>query len=116
VIRIVREHAGNSGYIFATPDSPELYFLSELHNPGRTLFDFFDDPRGRNQRILSMLLSKDIDVVVINSGARHSGPVSGELLQRFTELYPNAYTVGRFTVRWRDEDRGTPLEDRPEGP
>lgn len=116
VIRIVREHAGNSGYIFATPDSPELYFLSELHNPGRTLFDFFDDPRGRNQRILSMLLNKDIDVVVINSGARHSGPVSGELLQRFTELYPNAYTVGRFTVRWRDEDRGTPLEDRPEGP
>ncbi|MGH7542754.1 MAG: ArnT family glycosyltransferase [Gemmatimonadota bacterium] len=105
VVGVVRQHAGESGYIYATPDSPEIYFLSGLRNPGRTLFDFLDDPRGRNHRILSMLRSRDVDVVVINSGARHSGPVSGDLLQRFTELYPNAWTVGRFTVRWRDEDR-----------
>ena len=39
----LRAHA-SSGYMYATPDCPEVYFLSGLRNPTRTFFDFFDEP------------------------------------------------------------------------
>ena len=39
VISLVRQHA-TSGYIYASPDCPEVYFLAGLQNPTRKIFEF----------------------------------------------------------------------------
>jgi hypothetical protein len=49
---LVLEHA-RGPYLYCTPDCPEVYFLFGFRNPGRTLFDFFEEPAGRTSRILA---------------------------------------------------------------
>lgn len=89
-------------WIWATPDAPEVYFLAERRNPTRTLFDFFEEREGREERILEMLDERDVEAVVFNTGpARFSGLPSLELQKRIAERYPHGATVGRFFVRWK---------------
>ncbi len=92
-----------SPYTYATPDVPEVYFLSGLRNPTRTLYEFFDDPEGRTEAILGKLDSLDVNIVVLNSRLRFSGPPSPELLEGLRGRYPQAAMLGGFIVRWREE-------------
>ena len=64
-VRVVREHARGE-YIWASPDAPQLYFLSGYRNPTRSLFEFFDDTTGRSRRIIETLDRLDINLVVLN--------------------------------------------------
>jgi hypothetical protein len=89
-------------HVYATPDVPEIYFLSGLRNPNRTLYEFFDDPEGRDEGILSRLDSLDVNVVVLNSLLRFSGPPSPELLEGLRARYPHVGRIGGFIVRWRE--------------
>lgn len=91
-------------YVWATPDAPEVYFLSGLRNPGRTLFDFFDedfyaDPVGRVRRIEALLTHHDVRTVVLKrSAAVASPPPSEALLEMLRRRYPRAADLGAFTV------------------
>ena len=95
-------------YIYATPDSPELYFLTGKRNPTRTLFEFLDPhPETRTARVLAELDRDSVNVVVVNRSPLFSAPVSSDLVAGLQARYPMARTVGRFLVVWRRPAPGT---------
>jgi hypothetical protein len=100
LVTLIRAHA-RGRYIYATPDSPEVYFLSGFRNPTRTFFEFFDEPAGRTPPVLEALASAGVTVVVLNSLPRFSGPVPQELAAALATEFPHDSTIGNFTVRWR---------------
>jgi hypothetical protein len=85
--------------IYVTPDAPEVYFLSGLRNPTRTLFEIFDEP-GVTRSILDALELHEVNVVVLNTGADFSTPPPG-VVTELERRYPRAARIGRFVVRWR---------------
>jgi hypothetical protein len=97
---IVRQHARGE-YIFATPDCPEVYFISGFRNPTRYFFDFWDDAPGRTQRILDTVHEHDINLVVVNRDPLASGPVASDLRTFFEHEFPNSALAGNFEVRWK---------------
>ena len=101
LVEAVRRQARGS-WVYATPDCPEVSYLTGTRNPTRTLFDFFDDPNGRTQRILSALDQDAVHVVVINQKPAFSGPPPADLAAALEARFPNRITVGRFDVRWRE--------------
>jgi hypothetical protein len=103
LVNVVRSHAGSdSSYIYAAPDSPEVYFLTGLRNPTRTMYDFFDDQEARTPRLLAALRTHDVKVVAINRAPEFSLKVDGELRTALEREYPLATAVGVFEVRWRE--------------
>ncbi|MCG6987176.1 MAG: glycosyltransferase family 39 protein [Gemmatimonadetes bacterium] len=96
------ESLARGPYIYATPDSPEIYFLTGKRNPTRTLFEFLDPhPETRTARVLAELDRDSVNVVVINRSPLFSAPVSSDLVAGLQARYPMARTVGRFLVVWR---------------
>jgi hypothetical protein len=100
LIPLIQEHA-KGGYAYAAPDCPEVYFLSGLQNPTRTLFDFFDHPEDHTRRTLSAIEQNRVNVVAILTRPPFSGPLAPDLRAALTQRFPNSSTVGRFEVRWR---------------
>jgi hypothetical protein len=100
LISLVRAEA-RGRFIYATPDCPEVYFLSGFRNPTRTTFDFFDDPRDRTKRILDLLEGKAVNLVVLNAMPGHSERVPQDLAEAIAVRFPHRSVIGRFTVRWR---------------
>ncbi|GMV05939.1 MAG: hypothetical protein AMXMBFR53_22160 [Gemmatimonadota bacterium] len=96
------QELSRSEYTFATPDLPEVYFLSGLRNPTRTLFDFFAAPEGRTADVLERLEAHRVDVVVLNLRLRFSGPPPEDLVAELEARYPKAARVGDFILRWRE--------------
>ena len=89
-------------FAYATPDCPEVYFLTGLRNPTRTIIDFFDDPIGRAARILDALEQHGVNVVALNRAPDYSDDLNPELVAALIARYPRAIDVGRFVVRWRE--------------
>ena len=103
LVDVVRSHAGSdSSYIYAAPDAPEVYFLTGLRNPTRTMYDVFDDQEARTPRLLAALRTHDVKVVAINRAPEFSPPVAGELRAALEREYPLATAIGVFEVRWRE--------------
>jgi hypothetical protein len=100
LVSLVRAEA-RGRFIYATPDCPEVYFLTGFRNPTRTVFDLFDDPVNRTSRILGLLERDSVNLVVLNSRPGHSPPVPRDLAEGFAERFPQKSVIGRFTVRWR---------------
>jgi hypothetical protein len=100
LVSLVRAE-GRGRFIFATPDAPEVYFLTGFRNPTGTIFDFLDQPEGRTARMLELLERRDVNLVVLNSRPGISAPVASDLSAALRDHYPNEAAVGRFTVRWR---------------
>jgi hypothetical protein len=97
----LRAHS-RSTYTYAGPDAPQIYFLSGLRNPTRTLFDFFDDPVGRTPRILRELDERGVTAVVINARGDFSGSLTTSLAAALETRFPLHEQIGRFTLRWRE--------------
>ncbi len=104
--KIIKDHARGE-YLYATPDCPEIDFLYGFRNPTRTLFEFFDDPVGRTDRILNALHARDVSIVVINQEPGFSDPVPTDLRAALEKEFPAQQAAGRFIVRWK------PLKDSP---
>jgi hypothetical protein len=104
VVGLLRAHSRPGGYIYATPDCPELYFLADRRNPTRTLFDFFDDTAGRDARITRALDSHGVTAVAINTTPEFSPPVDDALRGSLHDRYPDSAVVGEFIVRWRQSN------------
>ena len=101
LVGLVQRHAGDSKYIYATPDSPEVYFLSGLDNPTRTLFEYLDaHPIGAGQ-LMQTLANRHVNVVVINLHAPMSEAAPPAIRAALQARYPNAILAGAFEVRWR---------------
>ncbi len=100
VIPLLQKHS-HGDFLYAAPDCPELYFLSGLKNPTRTLVDFLDDPSNRTQRILDSIDQHAINVIAINNHPEFSPWIDAHLRAALVERFPNYEKVGRFQVRWR---------------
>lgn len=104
LIGLVRSHA-RSRYIYAGPDSPEVYFLSGEWNPTGTIWDFLDrdflDVPARTQRILESIDRHRVNLVVIKEGQIDSGPLPGSLVFALDKQFPRSAHVGHFEVRWK---------------
>jgi hypothetical protein len=100
IARLLREHA-RGGYTWASPDSPEIYFLTGLRNATRTMFDFFDDPEHRTERVLSSLDGHGVTAVVLNRNPEFSLPISNDMYDALVLRFPASADVGHFQVRWR---------------
>lgn len=88
-------------YIFATPDCPEVYFLSGFSNPTRTTYDFFDDQQDRNDRIKYILAANNIRAIVLNHRPQYSASPPSELVAYLRREYPQVTDIGSFEVRWK---------------
>ncbi len=105
VIQTVVENSQPGSFIYASPDCPEIYFLAERKNPTPTIYDFFDDPRGRVQRILDMLEQRNVRVVVINEDPFFSDQISDEMRQALRERFPQQVRYGTLIVALRTDSQ-----------
>lgn len=103
LVALLTAHSPAGSYIYATPDCPEIYFLAQRRNPTRTLWDFFDDTAGRDERIARALESHDVAAVAINTTPEFSPRVRPALNAVLRVRYPDSAVVGAFVVRWRVE-------------
>jgi hypothetical protein len=99
--RLIREHGASSNYIYAGPDSPELYFLSRKSSPLRTMYEFFDTSGDLPEKILRAVQEKGVGVVVINQRPEFSPPLDPTLQAALRHLFPYSAQVGQFRVSWK---------------
>ncbi len=102
LIATLRQRA-RGGYTWASPDCPEIYFLSGLENPTRSLYDFFDDQNDRDARVLAALDARGVTAVVLNRLPPFSAPLTSkrELVAALEQRFPFAADFGPFQLRWR---------------
>jgi hypothetical protein len=100
-VRVVRAHARGQ-YIWASPDAPQLYFLTGYRNPTRSMFEFFDDTTGRSARILGTLDRLDVNLVVLNLNPEFSPRIPLALYRELAKRYPNSALVEPYLIKWRD--------------
>jgi hypothetical protein len=101
LIPFVKSLAGQNS-IFAGPDSPEIYFLADLKNSTRFLFDSLQDQRDY-ERDVKLLFdsSASIKVAVLNDTP---GTTTHQLLilrPLVKPRFPQSRKIGSFTVYWR---------------
>jgi hypothetical protein len=100
-VELVERHDGGARYIYAGPDAPELYYLTGLANPTKTLFEFLDPHPPSVSRLLHTLVARDVHVVAINRRPAFSDPISPQLAAALASRYPHKASSGRFLIRWR---------------
>jgi hypothetical protein len=100
-VTLVRQHA-RGRYIWASPDAPQLYFLSGYQNPTRSLFEFFDDTTGRTARILRTLDAHGVNLVVLNIKPEFSPRIPMELYRELAKRYPNSALAEPYLIKWRE--------------
>jgi len=101
LIPFIQTHASGD-YIYAGPDCPEIYFLTGLKNPTRTLGDSFDEPEGRTERILQAIETHHITVLTFNEKAAFAGTINRELEQVVQSRFTQSKQIGNFRVMWRE--------------
>jgi hypothetical protein len=100
-VDVVRQHARGE-YIWASPDVPQLYFLSGYRNPTRSLFEFFDDTTGRSARVLRALDEHHVNLVVLNISPQYSPRISLDFYRALATRYPNSALVEPYLIKWRE--------------
>jgi hypothetical protein len=100
LVSLIGAHA-HGRYIYATPDSPDVYFLSGYLNPTPTMYEAFDPPTDRARAIPPLLDASGVTVVVIARQRYVSGPVDSALAAALDRQFPQSDTVGWYVVRWR---------------
>jgi hypothetical protein len=100
LIPLIQSHA-HGQFMYATPDCPEVYFLSGLRNPTRTLYDLFDERNGRDAKILQSIESHGVNVIALNGAYLGSGPIGPGLRSALEERFPNSEKIDYFEVRWK---------------
>ena len=101
LIPFIQAHTSGE-FTYAGPDCAEIYFLSGLKNPTRTLFDSFDEPQGRTARILQAIDNHHITVLTFNDHPDFAGMINLELERAVKASFPYSKQVGQFHVRWRN--------------
>ena len=89
-------------YTWASPDTPEIYFLSGLRNPTRTFFEMFQDSTNTNEKLLRTLDMHGVTAIVLNTSPAFSPEISRPLAVRLEARYPSSRWVGPYLLRWRE--------------
>jgi hypothetical protein len=77
-----------------------VYFLSQRRNPSGTLFDFLDDAREHDARVIRSLDERRVTAVAINTFPMFSHPIDARLADALRARYPDSAVVDNFIVRW----------------
>jgi hypothetical protein len=101
IIPLLRARA-HGPYTWASPDTPEIYFLSGLRNPTRTFFEMFQDSTNTNEQLLRTLESHGVTAIVVNTSPAFSPEIGPPLARLLVRRYPHAQWVVPYQVRWRD--------------
>jgi hypothetical protein len=101
IVALVQAHSADGGYVYAAPDLPEIPVFSKRKNPTRIIYDFLDDPRGHDARVLRALDEKHVDVIVVGWAPTFSAPIDADLERALASRYPASESVGPYVVRWR---------------
>jgi hypothetical protein len=100
LVSSIRQHC-RGRFLYATPDCPEVYFLSGKRNPTRISFDFLRDYGGA-ETLGRRLDEVHVEAVVLNLHPRFSRRVSPEIRELLASRFPNRKLIGRFILRWRE--------------
>jgi hypothetical protein len=100
VVALIDAHSAPGSFTYAAPDCPEIYYLAQRRNPTRTLFDFLDDPREHDARVIRSLDEHHVTAVAINTFPMFSRPVGPALAEALRVRYPDSMVVDNFIVRW----------------
>ena len=100
LIALLTTHS-RSHYTIATPDLPEVYFLSDLNNPTRSFFESLDYPATAASDVLKKIDEHGITVIVINHRPQFSAPVPADLEDSLGRRFPLEHSIGPLEVRWR---------------
>jgi hypothetical protein len=118
IVKLIEEHSSVGSPIYAAPDCPQIYFLSNRRNPTRVMYDFFDNRRNRTTALATMLSEQQVDVAVINLKPVFSPPIDARLDATIRARFPHRTRVGDFIVAWRDssrtEETANQLRERPQ--
>lgn len=91
-----------SEWLFVWHDAPEIYFLTGLRNPTRTLFEAFSDPAAQTTGAVERLLQeKHVGVVVLTRRETAQRPMPAALRRWIEREYPSVAWVGATEVRGR---------------
>jgi hypothetical protein len=101
LIVLLRARA-HGGYTWASPDTPEIYFLSGLRNPTRSLFEVFEDSANTSETLLRTLDTHGVTAIVLNANPAFSPVISRPLFAQLATRYPSARWVGPYQLRWRE--------------
>jgi hypothetical protein len=89
-----------SEWLFVWHDSPEIYFLTGMRNPTRTLFEAFSDPAGQTTGAVERVLrEKNVGVVVLTRRETAQRPMPLALRRWIEREYPSVAWVGATEVR-----------------
>jgi hypothetical protein len=111
VTSVIQEHSAPGSPIFAFPDTPEIYFLSNRKNPTRTFFDVLDPDYGtpdRDRRLLKLLEREKVQLIVERNFTSFSTEEpTDEFRTEIRRRYPNRFIVQDsrmryYTIRWRE--------------
>ena len=91
------------GYTWASPDCPDIYFLSGLRNPTRSIFEMFDDTTGAraSARVLRGLDGHGVTAIVLNALPSFSPAISKGMYGELVRRYPSATMFGPYQLRWK---------------
>jgi hypothetical protein len=98
LVTAIQQNSPPNSSIYAGPDCPEVYFLSERKNPTRTLFELFDEPDPDDTKRLQFILQHDLSLVVLNLSPSHSRKWTQPFLDAMTAHFPKAMTIDNFLV------------------
>ena len=101
LVPMLRAHA-RGGYTWASPDTPEIYFLTGLNNPTRSFFEIFDDSANTDDRVLRALDAHGVTAIVLNARPAFSRAVSQPFYLQLAARYPSSQWVGPYQLRWRE--------------
>ena len=92
--RVIGEHASN-GLLVATPECPDLYFLTGLRNPTG------NDAGLGSEQLLRVIQRPDLNVVAINTSPTFSGEITQQVVQEVAKQYSHRVLVGKYWIVWR---------------
>jgi len=100
VVRLVATHVPPGAAIYAGPDCPEIFFLTQRRNPTPTLLDFLDDPARHEGIVLHAIADSTVGGAVIYRTPHQSPPIDSVIAQALRTRFPDSSVAGPFTVRW----------------
>jgi hypothetical protein len=101
-IRAEVARRATSEWLYVWHDSPEIYFLTGMRNPTRTLFEAFSDPAGQTtDAVEQMLREKNVGVVVLTRRETAVRQMPAALRRWIEREYPSVAWVGATEVRGR---------------
>lgn len=107
LVAAIQSHSADNAYIYATPDCPEVYFLSARRNPAKTTYELFDDQQPPTADLLASLDDHDVKVVVLKRFSEFSTQLDAALIAQLMERFPGRQDFcapkddGGFVVLWR---------------